>query len=750
MARRLQCAAGVRAVIAFVVLVASGTVSASPVEALVRAHLGDVELRTCLTTSSKGEHVFRVETRRAYLDAEALDGGLSLTNCMNRLLAQWSTGRTVPSEPVTFVLAIEPGRTAIAFDLVRESPRAAAAAVPIELVAGAPGGRGAHDGAARDARFALPLGVAADGGGHLFVAEAEHRAIRRVDLDDGRVTTAAVIPQSETVMIDGEPRTLERQNLNEPSSLAFDAHGTLYALDTHQDQIWQLGRGGLEPVWENPSGTFDTPQAIHGARAMVFDRDGTLLVADSENQRIVRIDLATKALTPVAGAFKTAGYRDGKNALFDSPEGLALDDAGHLFVAESANHTIREITLATGETRTLAGRKGDRGHADGVGDAARFDAPASLAWDRGELYVAESSGLVIRRIDVASRRVATIAGTYAKPGARDGVGAAARFRDQSSSALGWLPPGLAIAGGILYLSDSGNHTIRAIDPATGRVTTLAGAAAPEVNPRAIALAAGQLYATAGEALYRLDASGPHVIAGDAVAMGHDDGTGRAARFRGPKQLGALPDGSLIVGEVNGEIRRVEPKTGRVKTIVDVNELLYALAVDRSGAIYAATYGKIERVGLDGKHETVVTGVSEVAAMATDGDIIYVLDNHRSWSSFFGTTMTLRVFDLHAHTSERLATWVMPKTALGWPRSDLVFDGKTLWIAHANGGITAFDPHTRSERVVVAPAPDARGLVLGEHPEVNSPTRPIIDSEGNVLVIDEGAVLRVRVQSSSVR
>jgi sugar lactone lactonase YvrE len=727
---------------AYFMAVAS-TASAGPVETLVRPHLEDLELRTCLTTSMRDEHVIRVETRsdhgQSYYAATALTDTDDLANCFNGLLARWTLAPVVQTEPVTFVLTVEPHRAAIDFELVRDEPRATAAAVPIELVAGAPGGRGAHDGAARDARFAIPLGIAADGAGHLFVGEADDHAIRRVDLADGHTRTEVIVPQTETRIVDGELRTLESQNLRQPSSLAADAHGSIFALDTLTDEIWRVDRGKLGRVWEVPIRSFDTPRALAGARAMVFDRDGTLLVADSENQRIVRIDLATKALTPVAGTYGKAGCRDGKDALFDDPEGLAVDDAGHLFVAEWANHTIREITLATGETRTLAGKHGDRGHADGIGAAARFDAPASLVWDRGALYVAESGGQKIRKVDVASRRVTTLR---------------ARFGHHVSSALGELPPGFAMAGGILYLADSGNHTILAIDPATGTTKTLAGVAPPDVTPRAVALAGEQVYVTAGEALYRLGPSGPRELAGDRAAMGHRDGRGAAARFYGPIELGALPDGTLIVGEIDGEIRRVDPKTGVVKTITDFKNILEGMTVDRRGTIYASLYGSILRVGLKGTSEVVVTAsakdhpgaivapISEVQAMAADGDMLYVLDHRRSTLAFYGTILTLRAFDLRTHTAERLATWTIPKTGLDWALAQLAFDGNTLWLTHPNGAITIFDPRTRSERVVIAPAPHARGVVLGDHPEVNTPSYPILDADGNLLVIDEGAVLRV--------
>ncbi len=169
--------------------------------------------------------------------------------------------------------------------------------------------------------------------------------------------------------------------------------------------------------------------------------------------------------TTVAGVAPGAIGGIGSAARFFHPEGVALDGAGNVYVADTSNHTIRKTTPA-GDVTTFAGRAGEYGTADGAGSAARFYRPEGIALDSaGNVYVADSLH-TIRRI-TPNGVVSTLAGTPYTSGSSDGMGSAARFT---------FPKGLAVdAAGIIYVADSGNHTIRKITPA-GVVSTLAGLA----------------------------------------------------------------------------------------------------------------------------------------------------------------------------------------------------------------------------------------------------------------------------------
>jgi sugar lactone lactonase YvrE len=175
----------------------------------------------------------------------------------------------------------------------------------------------------------------------------------------------------------------------------------------------------------------------------------------------------------VAGTAGKSGSTDGtgSDARFSSPNWLVADGAGNLYVADSGNNTIRKIVIATGVVTTLAGtppRPGSvdlGGSADGIGPAAQFSNPNGLAVDgAGNLYVADSGNNTIRKTVLATGVVTTLAGTAGPGGSADGSGPAAQFND---------PTTLATDGaGNLFIGDEGNATLRKLVIATGVVTTL--------------------------------------------------------------------------------------------------------------------------------------------------------------------------------------------------------------------------------------------------------------------------------------
>ena len=162
----------------------------------------------------------------------------------------------------------------------------------------------------------------------------------------------------------------------------------------------------------------------------------------------------TTAVTTLAGYAGLSGSTDdtGTAARFYIPHSITTDGT-NLYVADSYNHTIRQIVIATGEVTTLAGTAGSPGSTDGVGAVALFNSPVGITSDGTNLYVADNYS-TIRQIVIATSVVTTLAGTAGVSGSDDGTGASAQFD---------YPYGITTNGTNLYVADTNNHTIRQIE-----------------------------------------------------------------------------------------------------------------------------------------------------------------------------------------------------------------------------------------------------------------------------------------------
>ncbi|MBV9949249.1 MAG: hypothetical protein JOZ69_20535, partial [Myxococcales bacterium] len=278
---------------------------------------------------------------------------------------------------------------------------------------------GADDGPAAAARFASPEGLAAAGDA-VFVADSANHALRRVALSSGEVTTlsgAALEPK----LVDG---ALHEARFHHPSGLALDAaRDLLYVADTQNRVIRRVDlRAGqvitlaLERAPGDPFVAFDAPTGL-------TLEGGRLFATDYTEHVVLAIDPANKRVSTLAGTYGVPGRADGKAtaAAFYGPIGIAGDGHGHLFVADDLNQTVRRIDADTGAVTTVAGRAVTPGAVDGAGAGARFHFPMGIAADGyGEVFVADSFNHSVRRIDLASSQVTTLAGSPETPGVKLG------------------------------------------------------------------------------------------------------------------------------------------------------------------------------------------------------------------------------------------------------------------------------------------------------------------------------------------
>lgn len=473
------------------------------------------------------------------------------------------------------------------------------AAGVVSTLAGKTHAYGRADGTGGQARFgAYSLqGIAIDASGNLYVADEQNNTIRKIS-PAGVVKTLAG-KAGEPGGLDG--KTTAARFLN-PNGIALDGRGNLYVADWGSGQIRKItSQGMVSTVAGGAAGYRDGPgfQACFlGPQGLAATADGMLYLADTGNHTIRRI-ASTGEVTTVAGT-NSIGFANGVGAAarFSQPNGVAVDKANNLYVADEMNNVIRKITPAGNVTIFAGIADGAVGHVNGAAAQARFFWPQALAVDSdGNVFVVDTMNNVIRKI-TPSGRVSTFAGKPAivtsgliggpsPGGSSDGVGAAAQF---------FAPGGIAVdKANNLYVVDGGNQTIRKITP-QGKVTTLAGKA-------------GQ--------------------------SGFADGKGTAARFHF-QDMGAFAgivvdqNGDLLVADAfNGAIRKITP-SGVVTTYAGRSgeygsqdgpratarfSLLAGLAMDRTGNLFVADIGNstvrmISRAG----SVTTVAGLSGISGV----------------------------------------------------------------------------------------------------------------------------------------
>jgi sugar lactone lactonase YvrE len=483
----------------------------------------------------------------------------------------------------------------------------------VTTIAGTVGTVGYTNGPGSAALFTYPQGLATDAAGNLYVADSGDDVIRVI-------TTAGIVST-----LAGTPRVVGSQDgigaaalFNHPDGVALDSAGNVYVADTFNSTIRVITPAGAVSTLAGTPGVFGWANGIGAAaqfdhpQSVATDLLGNVFVADTYNDTVREVTPAG-VVTTVAGTDYVTGNTDGTGALarFNGPWGIAADAADNLYIADFANDAIRKIT-PTAVVTTFGGLAPHPGSANGTQTAAQFNAPTAAATDAvGDMYIADSGNDTIRMITPAGV-VTTMAGTAGTAGSTDGTGAGAQFN---------APQGLAVdAAGNVYVADTGNNTIRKVTPA-GVVTTLAGTAGAAgatdgTGPAAlfngptgiVADGFGNLYVTdTGNDTIRVVAPGGAVttLAGTAGVVGGADGTGAAAQFNAPMGLAEDAAGNLYVADSQNFTIREVTKTGQVITLAGT----------------AGAFGRADGTGNQARFR-VPTGVAVDA-----NDDVYVLDSY---------------------------------------------------------------------------------------------------------------------------
>jgi sugar lactone lactonase YvrE len=425
----------------------------------------------------------------------------------------------------------------------------------VSTVAGVFEQPGAVDAVGTAARFQEPEGLALDGSGNLYIGDTDNNTVRAMSLATGAVTTLA-----GTAGVSGSDDGVgAAARFDKPKAMVWDGGANLIVIDSVNNSLRRV---------EIASGTVSTLVTLPTLpQGLTFD--GADLLVSLADDRLVRVDGQSGVVTPLAGAAGQPGFADGTDARLDYPAGLFNDGAGTVYIADEGNAALRTLTLSTSSVATYAGAKSS-GSADGAGGDARFFAPQGLAAGDDALYVADTTNNTIRKVVTASGETTTVAGLAGAPGSADGAAGDARFN---------APEGLALDGAaqLLYVADSNNRRLRRIDLGSGLVTTLspqpaAGDAFTSFDsPAGLALDGGRLFVAdyGNDALFAVDLDKGLVstLAGRIGTPGSSDGVGGKAGFYGPLGLAADGRGNLYVSDdLNHTVRKVALASGAVTTL----------------------------------------------------------------------------------------------------------------------------------------------------------------------------------------
>ena len=444
---------------------------------------------------------------------------------------------------------------------------------------------------ATQAGLSYPSGVFADGAGNLYIADTLNARIRRVDATTGVITTVAGNGEQD-FSGDGGPAT--QAGLSSPFELFVDGAGSLFIADYGNHRIRRVDAttgvittvaGNGEPGFLGDGGPA-TQARLSYPLGLFVDGAGDLYIADTGNRRIRRVDATTGVITTVAGhgEFDFSGDGGGATqARLSYPEGVFVDGAGDLYIADTLNARIRRVDATTGVITTVAGN-GEFGFSGDGGPATQAGFyPKGLFVDgAGDLYIADYGNHRIRRVDATTGVITTVAGHGEDDFSGDG-GPAPQARLAR-------PSGVFVDGvGDLFIADSGNARIRRVDATTGVITTVAGngegrfsgdggpATQAGLSPYGVFVdRAGDLFIADNARIRRVDAATGVIttVAGNGEHdFSGDGGPAPQAGLSYPSCVFVDGAGDLFIADSgnNHRIRRVDATTGVITTVAGNGE-----------------------------------------------------------------------------------------------------------------------------------------------------------------------------------
>jgi uncharacterized repeat protein (TIGR01451 family) len=546
----------------------------------------------------------------------------SVFSAQSYLISTLAGGAMLPTAAASTSVSI-PGTSAVAIDFAgnvffpsqnlnavfKMDPSGVVTRIAGTGVAGYSG----DSGPALSAQLNSPAGVAVDSLGNVYIADTNNGLIRKVT-PPGIITTVA---GSGNCCYSGDGGAATSAELNNPRSVAVDSSGNLYIADTNNNRIRMVAtNGNITTVAGNGNSGYSgdggqaTSAQIDYPNGIAVDSSGNLYIADTNNNRIRKVD--TKGvITTLAGSTVCCNLNDGGAAIgawLASPQSVAVDSSGNLYIADTSNNRIRMVA-PNGTITTAAGNGGNGYFGDGgVATSAMLNYPAGVGVDAsGNLYIADTGNQRIR--ELSSGTVITLVG--------GGTG------DGGPGTFGSLNQAAGVvrdSAGNTYIADTNNNRIRKV-AANGTITTVAGTgmsgfsgdggaatAAMLLEPRGLALdSAGNLYVadSFNNRVRKIAISGTiTTVAGNGTCCySGDGGQATAAQLNYPAALVLDAAGNLYIADENNSAIRKVALNGTITTIAGNGNWGYsgdgnpatsaqlnhpaALAMDAAGNLYIA-------------------------------------------------------------------------------------------------------------------------------------------------------------------
>jgi len=490
------------------------------------------------------------------------------------------------------------------------------------------------NGQATQASLNGPVRIAFDASGNLYIPDAGNNRVRRVDEATGVITTVAGNGTAGSSG-DGGPATSAHL---EPNGVALDSEGNLFIADGGDQRIRKVDAvtkligtvaGGGSGFANNLPATSIELRFIHG---IAVDGAGNLLIAEPSNQRILKVAAPTQIISILAGGIQNQFLGDGSAAtaaMLNSPLAAATDVSGNLYIADTENNRIRKVDAATGKISTIAGTGAETFDGDGgPAVAASFVAPSAIAFDAaGNLYFSAAANCIVLKVDVSSGILSVAAGDRSNAG-YSGDNGPATLAGMS------FPRGIAIdTAGNLFIADTGNDRIRRIDAATKIITTIAGGgtglgdnepatAAALDDPQSVAVDGnGNIYIadTNHNRIRKVGAGGiiTTVAGNGGGGYSGDGGPATAAEIPAPRGVALDDAGNLYIAADNCVVRRVDAGTQIITTVAGSD--VFGMSGD-NGYATAAKLAYPHGIALDGRGNLYITDTSNHRIRAVRGPI----------------------------------------------------------------------------------------------------------------------------------